>query len=79
VKPAQTYIENPLTPLNIAGMARRPARRAYLFGGGYPYAAPYQLEVTKRFSDTHKRAKVVFNRHLPALRAICCCPSRSER
>jgi len=37
VKPAQAYIGNPLTPLSFAGVARRTARRAYFFGGGYPY------------------------------------------
>ena len=36
VKPAQA-IGNPLTPLSFAGVARRTARRAYFFGGGYPY------------------------------------------
>ena len=42
VKPAQAYIGNPLTPLSIAGVARRSARRAYFFGGGYPYGGyPY--------------------------------------
>ena len=35
--PAQAYIGNPLTPLSFAGVARRTARRAYFFGGGYPY------------------------------------------
>jgi hypothetical protein len=37
VKPAQAYIGNPLTPMSFAGVARRTARRAYFFGGGYPY------------------------------------------
>ena len=37
VKPAQALIGNPLTPLSFAGVARRTARRAYFFGGGYPY------------------------------------------
>jgi hypothetical protein len=37
VTPAQAYIGNPLTPLSFAGVARRTARRAYFFGGGYPY------------------------------------------
>jgi len=37
VKPAHAYIGNPLTPLSFAGVARRTARRAYFFGGGYPY------------------------------------------
>jgi hypothetical protein len=42
VKPAQAYIGNPLTPLSFAGVARRTARRAYFFGGGYPYGGyPY--------------------------------------
>jgi hypothetical protein len=41
VKPAQAYIGNPLTPLSYTGVARRTARRAYFFGGGYPYAATY--------------------------------------
>jgi hypothetical protein len=42
VKPAQAYIGNLLTPLSIAGVARRTARRAYFFGGGYPYGGyPY--------------------------------------
>jgi hypothetical protein len=42
VKPAQAYIGNPLTPMSFAGVARRTARRAYFFGGGYPYGAyPY--------------------------------------
>jgi hypothetical protein len=42
VKPAQAYIGNPLTPLSFAGVARRTARRAYFFGGGYPYGVyPY--------------------------------------
>ena len=40
--PAQAYIGNPLTPLSFAGVARRTARRAYFFGGGYPYGGyPY--------------------------------------
>ena len=37
VKPAQAYIGNPLTPMSFAGVARRTARRAYFYGGGYPY------------------------------------------
>jgi hypothetical protein len=37
VKPVHAYIGNPLTPLSFAGVARRTARRAYFFGGGYPY------------------------------------------
>ena len=42
VKPAQALIGNPLTPLSFAGVARRTARRAYFFGGGYPYGGyPY--------------------------------------
>ena len=42
VKPAQAYIGNPLTPMSFAGVARRTARRAYFFGGGYPYGGyPY--------------------------------------
>ena len=41
VKPAHAYIGNPLTPLSFAGVARRTARRAYFFGGGYPYYGPY--------------------------------------
>ena len=42
VNPAQAYIGNPLTPLSFAGVARRTARRAYFFGGGYPYGGyPY--------------------------------------
>ena len=42
VKPALAYIGNPLTPLSFAGVARRTARRAYFFGGGYPYGGyPY--------------------------------------
>jgi hypothetical protein len=42
VKPAQALIGNPLTPLSFAGVARRTARRAYVFGGGYPYGGyPY--------------------------------------
>jgi hypothetical protein len=42
VKPAQAYIGNPLTPMSFAGVARRSARRAYFFGGGYPYGGyPY--------------------------------------
>jgi hypothetical protein len=40
VKPAQAYIGNPLTPMSFAGVARRTARRAYFFGGGYPYGYP---------------------------------------
>jgi len=39
VKPAQAYIGNPLTPMSFAGVARRTARRAYFYGGGYPYGA----------------------------------------
>jgi len=42
IKPAQAYIGNPLTPMSFAGVARRTARRAYFFGGGYPYGGyPY--------------------------------------
>ena len=42
VKPAQAYIGNPLTPMSFAGVARRTARRAYFYGGGYPYGGyPY--------------------------------------
>jgi len=42
VTPAQAYIGNPLTPMSFAGVARRTARRAYFFGGGYPYGGyPY--------------------------------------
>ena len=42
VKPAEAYIGNPLTPMSFAGVARRTARRAYFFGGGYPYGGyPY--------------------------------------
>ena len=42
VKPAQAYIGNPLTPMSFAGVARRSARRAYFYGGGYPYGGyPY--------------------------------------
>jgi hypothetical protein len=37
VKPAQAYIGNPLTPMSFAGVARRTARRAYFYGGAYPY------------------------------------------
>jgi len=42
MNPAQAYIGNPLTPMSFAGVARRTARRAYFFGGGYPYGGyPY--------------------------------------
>jgi hypothetical protein len=43
VKPTQAYIGNPLTPLSFAGVARRTARRAYFYGGGYPHGGypPY--------------------------------------
>ena len=42
VKPAQAYIGNPQTPMSYAGVARRTARRAYFYGGGYPYGGyPY--------------------------------------
>jgi hypothetical protein len=52
--PASVFIDiigMPFTPMSIAGVARRTARRAYWYGGaaapyyanpyGYPYAAPY--------------------------------------